>query len=45
MPALNERYIGYNKIAYKIVKNKKKILKAKKNKDLSYSIREDFTIF
>ena len=38
VPALNERYVGYNKIAYKIVKNKKKILKVKKNKDLSKSI-------
>ena len=38
MPALDERYIGYNKIACKVVKNKKKILKVKKNKDLSKSI-------
>ena len=38
MPALNERYIGYNKVAYKIANNKKKILKVKKNKDLSKSI-------
>ena len=32
MPALNERYIGYNKTAYKIVNNNKKILKVKKIK-------------
>ena len=38
MPALDERYIGYNNISYKITNNRKKILKVKKNKDLSKSI-------
>ena len=38
IPALDERYIGYKKISYKITNNKKKILKVKRNKDLSKSI-------
>ena len=37
MPALDERYIGYEKLSYKILNNKKKILKVKKNKQLSKS--------
>ena len=37
MPALDERYIGYEKLSYKIINNKKKILKVKKNKQLSKS--------
>jgi len=37
MPALDERYIGYEKLSYKILNNKKKILKVKKNKQLSES--------
>ena len=45
MPALNERYVGYNKIAYKIVKNKKKILKVKQNKDLSKSILSSTSLY
>ena len=45
IPALNERYIGYNKIAYKIVKNKKKILKVKKNKDISESILSSTSLY
>ena len=45
MPALNERYIGYNKVAYKIANNKKKILKVKKNKDLSKSILSSTSIY
>ena len=45
MPALNERYIGYNKIAYKIVDNNRKILKVKKNKDLSKSILSSTSIY
>ena len=36
-PALNERYVGYGKISYKLINNKKKILKAKSN-SLSNSI-------
>jgi len=36
-PALNERYVGYGKISYKLINNKKKILKAKSN-SLSKSI-------
>ena len=45
MPALNERYVGYNKIAYKIVKNRKKILKVKQNKDLSKSILSSTSLY
>ena len=30
-PALNERYVGYNKISYKLINNRKKILKVKSN--------------
>ena len=36
-PALNERYVGYGKISYKLINNNKKILKAKSN-SLSKSI-------
>ena len=36
-PALNERYVGYGKISYKLINNKKKILKVKSN-SLSKSI-------
>lgn len=36
-PALNERYVGYDKISYKFIKNRKKILKVKNN-NLSKSI-------
>ncbi len=36
-PALNERYVGYDKISYKLVNNRKKILKVKSN-SLSKSI-------
>ena len=45
MPALNERYIGYNEIAYRIINNNKKILKVKKNKDLSKSILSSTSIY
>ena len=45
MPALDERYIGYNKISYKITNNRKKILKVKKNKDLSKSILSTTSIY
>ena len=45
MPALDERYIGYKKISYKIINNKKKILKVKKNKDLSKSILSSTSIY
>jgi myo-inositol-1(or 4)-monophosphatase len=45
MPALDERYIGYNKISYKITNNRKKILKVKKNKDLSKSILSSTSIY
>ena len=30
-PALNERYVGYGKISYKLINNRKKILKVKSN--------------
>ena len=30
-PALNERYVGYDKISYKLINNRKKILKVKSN--------------
>ena len=30
-PALNERYVGYDKISYKLINNRKKILKVKNN--------------
>ena len=36
-PALNERYVGYDKISYKLINNRKKILKIKRN-SLSKSI-------
>ena len=36
-PVLNERYVGYGKISYKLINNKKKILKVKSN-SLSKSI-------
>ena len=36
-PALNERYVGYNKISYKLINHRKKILKVKSN-SLSKSI-------
>ena len=36
-PALNERYVGYGKISYKLINNRKKILKVKSN-SLSKSI-------
>ena len=45
MPALNERYIGYDKIAYKIMSNKRKLLTTKKNKNLSESILSSTSIF
>ena len=45
IPVLNERYIGYNKIAYKIINNNKKILKVKKNKDLSKSILSSTSVY
>ena len=45
MPALDERYIGYNKISYKITNNRKKILKVKRNKDLSKSILSTTSIY
>ena len=45
MPALDERYIGYNNISYKITNNRKKLLKVKKNKDLSKSILSSTSIY
>ena len=45
MPALDERYIGYKKISYKITNNIKKMLKVKKNKDLSKSILSSTSIY
>tara|TARA_Y200000002_G_scaffold380591_1_gene392465 strand:- start:64 stop:840 length:777 start_codon:yes stop_codon:yes gene_type:complete len=36
-PALNERYVGYDKISYKLINNRKKILKVKSN-NLSKSV-------
>ena len=36
-PALNERYVGYDKVSYKLINNRKKILKVKSN-SLSKSI-------
>ena len=44
MPVLNERYIGYDKIAYKITNNKKKLLSTKKNKNLSKSFLSSTSI-
>ena len=38
IPALDERYIGFKKTAYKYVKGKKSILKVKKNKQLKNAI-------
>ncbi len=38
IPALDERYVGYSKLSYKIVKNKKTVLKVSKNKKLGESI-------
>jgi myo-inositol-1(or 4)-monophosphatase len=45
MPALNERYIGHDKIAYKITNNKRKVLATKKNKRLSKSILSSTSIY
>ena len=45
MPALDERYVGFNKISYKIKNNKKKILKVKKNKSLSKSVLSSTSIY
>ena len=45
MPALNERYIGYDKIAYKIMNNKREILNTKKNNNLSKSILSSTSIY
>ena len=45
MPALNERYIGYDKIAYRIIDNNKKLLNTKKNKNLSKSILSSTSIY
>ena len=45
MPALNERYIGHDKIAYKITNNKRKVLATKKNKKLSKSILSSTSIY
>jgi myo-inositol-1(or 4)-monophosphatase len=45
IPALDERYVGYNKISYKITNNRKKLLKVKKNKDLSKSILSTTSIY
>ena len=45
MPALDERYIGYNRVSYKITNNKKKILKVKKNKNLSKSILSSTSLY
>tara|TARA_B100000989_G_scaffold26271_1_gene16977 strand:- start:250 stop:1026 length:777 start_codon:yes stop_codon:yes gene_type:complete len=36
-PAMNERYVGYDKISYKLINNRKKILKVKSN-NLSKSV-------
>ena len=38
IPALGERYIGYSKLSYKIVKNKKSLLHVRKTKKLKESI-------
>lgn len=38
IPALDERYIGYSNLSYKVVKNKKTILKVRGTKKLSESI-------
>tara|TARA_X000000368_G_scaffold43001_1_gene30991 strand:- start:18 stop:818 length:801 start_codon:yes stop_codon:yes gene_type:complete len=38
IPALDERYIGHSKLSYKIIKNKKTLLKARVTKKLSESI-------
>ncbi|MDA9591702.1 inositol monophosphatase [Pelagibacteraceae bacterium] len=45
MPVLNERYIAYDKFAYKITNNKKKKLKTKKNNDLSKSILSSTSVY
>ena len=45
MPALDERYVGYNKISYKVANDKKKLLKVKKNKNLSKSILSSTSIY
>ena len=45
MPALDERYVGYNKISYKITNDRKKLLKVKKNKDLSKSILSSTSLY
>jgi myo-inositol-1(or 4)-monophosphatase len=38
IPALNERYVGYSKISYKVAKNKKSLLKVRNTKRLDRSI-------
>tara|TARA_B100000686_G_C16528121_1_gene830852 strand:- start:78 stop:878 length:801 start_codon:yes stop_codon:yes gene_type:complete len=38
IPALDERYIGYSKLSYKIVNNKKTLLKVRNTKKLKESI-------
>ena len=38
IPALDERYIGYSKLSYKIAKNKKTTLKVRNTKKLGESI-------
>ena len=38
LPALDERYVGYSKISYKVVKNKKSPLKVRNTKSLNESI-------
>tara|TARA_Y100000748_G_scaffold269245_1_gene241259 strand:+ start:1709 stop:2509 length:801 start_codon:yes stop_codon:yes gene_type:complete len=38
IPALGERYIGHSKLSYKIIKNKKTLLKVRGTKKLSESI-------
>ena len=38
IPALDERYIGYSKLSYKIVHNKKTVLKVRNTKKLKESI-------
>lgn len=38
IPSLNERYVGYAKISYKIIRNKKSLLRVRKYSKLSESI-------
>ena len=38
IPALDERYIGFKKKAYKIIKGKKSIMRVRKNKELKSAI-------